>query len=419
MNKPVVVGILGAVICALAVWQSARIGFARTHAIKALNWNDVAAAERAVQLLPGDAEVHAARGVVLQRTENYAEACRELERAIELRPRDYFLWMMLGVTRDLNDDPQGGLDALRESARLAPFYAKPRWLLGNLLLRVGQVEEAFQHLRFAAESDATLLPNVIDLAWGMSGKDPVKTIAFIEPQNDDAHMAVAVFLAAHKEGEAALEQYRQIKSPGKGSDQLTEKLMGSRFFWEAHSVWTSAHCATCEAASFADGSFEDDVDMNNRTFGWQISADIPGLTPSVDTDEHQDGARSLRLDFHGNPNPQTPLLSQIVTVDRGLRYRVSFHALTKSFVSAAAPMVRVVDASDEKNTPLGEAVLHTDLSAWQQYSIDFAAGPDTRAVRIIVARTDCPNNSCAAFGTVWLDSFVLARSVLTPGVKKN
>jgi hypothetical protein len=206
-----------------------------------------------------------------------------------------------------------------------------------------------------------------------------------------------------------LQQFRGIKSPTKGSDQLTEKLMESRFFREAHEVWTSAHCATCQPASFVNGSFEDDVDMGNRTFGWQIAADISGLTPSVDTGEHQDGARSLRLDFNGNTNPQPPLLSQIVTVDRGGRYRVSFDALTKSFVSAGTPMVRVVDASSESNAPLGEAVLRSDSSGWQQYSIDFAAGPDTRAVRIMVARTNCPNNSCAAFGTVWFDSFALAR----------
>ena len=64
--------IVGALVCALAIWESARIGFARTSALNALKTNDVAAAERAVNRLPGDAEVHAVRGVVLQRTENYA-----------------------------------------------------------------------------------------------------------------------------------------------------------------------------------------------------------------------------------------------------------------------------------------------------------------------------------------------------------
>jgi hypothetical protein len=408
VNKSVVLGIVGAVVCALAVWESARIGFARTHAIRALNWNDVASAERATQLLSSDAEVHAARGVVLQRTENYADACDELERAIQLRPRDYFLWMMLGITRDLNDDRPGGLAALRESVRLAPFYAKPHWLIGNLLLRMGQVDEAFQHLRFAAGRDATLLPNVIDLAWGMSGHDTAKTVALIQPQTDAAQMDLAIFFAAHDEGAAAIDQYRQVKLPrNAGSDQLTQKLIDSRFFPEAYDVWTKAHCSTCKPGSFINAGFEDDVDISNRMFAWQIPSEVSGLTLSVDTAEHEGGARSLRLDFHGNANPQTVLFSQIVTVEPGGRYRLSFQALTRSFVSAGSPVVQVVDASDEKLAALGSAVISSNVPGWQKYAVEFADGPNTHAIRVFAARTSCPNNSCAAFGTVWFDSFAL------------
>jgi len=194
MKRATIISIVGALVCAAAVWESARIGIARSQAMNALSTNGITAAERSVQLLPLDAEVHAARGVVLQRTENYPDACRELERAIQLRPRDYFLWMMLGVTRDLNDDPQGGLAALRESVRLAPFYARPRWLLGNLLLRMGQLDEAFEQMRSAEEKDTALLPNVIDLAWGSSRKEPAKTAALIQPRTDRAHMTLAIFL---------------------------------------------------------------------------------------------------------------------------------------------------------------------------------------------------------------------------------
>jgi tetratricopeptide (TPR) repeat protein len=414
VNKSVVLGIVGALVCAFAAWESARIGYARTQAINALNWNDVASGERATRWLSADAEVHAARGVVLQRTENYADACRELERAIQLRPRDYFLWMMLGVTRDLNDDPTGGLAALQESVRLAPFYAKPRWLAGNLLLRMGQVDEAFQHLRFAAERDATLLPNVIDLAWGISGNDPGKTVELVAPQTDAAHMALAIFLAAHQEGVAAVDQYRKVKFPPIGaSNQLIEKLIESRFFWEADYVFR-AHCSRCTPEHFVNGSFEDDVEVGNRTFGWQIPSDVSGVTLSVDDAEHADRARSLRLDFQGNTNPQTVLLSQIVTVDRGTRYRISFHAMTRSFVSAASPVVRIIDASDEKLAVLGEAIISANASSWQNYAVDFVTGQNSQAVRVIVGRTNCPNNSCAAFGTVWFDSFSFDHGSETP-----
>ena len=404
-----VLGIVGAVVCALAIWESARIGYARTHALHALRANDIARAERSTQILSRDAEVHAARGVVLQRTANYPEACRELERATQLRPRDYFLWMMLGVTRDLNDDQAGGIAALHQAVALAPSYAKPRWLLGNLLLRQGDVAAAFQELRFAAEREPGLLPNVIDLAWGMSKGDPAQTVAFLRPNDDKARMAVAVFLSSHNQSEAALSQFRSTANVSVAdANQLTRRLIESRAFAEAYEVWSKSHCASCKPAAFINGSFEDEIDLSTPGFGWQIPNEATGLTVSIDSGEHATGARSLRIDFHGNTTAQATLASQLLLVDPNKRYRVSVQAMTKSFVSAAGPIVRVVDASDERLPTIGQLSIKTGTSVWQPHTIQFVTGANTRAVRIILSRDNCTADPCAAFGTVWLDSFALA-----------
>jgi len=409
VNKSAVICIVAAAVCALAIWESARIGSARTAAHNALRTNDNGIADPAVRSLPNDAEVHAARGIVLQRTENYPEAVPELERAIQLRPRDYFLWMMLGVTRDLNDDQKGAVSALRESVALAPAYAKPHWLLGNLLLRMDQADEAFKELRFAADRDPSLLPNVIDLAWGISHNDAAQTVAAISPQTDRARMSLAVFLAAHKQGTAAINQFRNVKSPSlAGADRLMSDLIESKFIGEAFEVWNRTHCAGCKPGSLINESFEDDIDVGRNGFGWQISPDVPNVTLSVDPSEHESGARSLRLDFHGSSNSALALASQIVMVDPATRYRLSFQAQTKSFVSAGAPLVKVVDASSDPATVLGQSAGLSDVNSWRPFTIEFTTGPNTRAVQVLVSRQACAANPCAAFGTLWLDSFSLA-----------
>jgi tetratricopeptide (TPR) repeat protein len=406
VNKSAVICIVAAVLCALAIWESARVGFARTAAQNALRTNDTGVADRAVRSLPNDAEVHAARGIVLQRIENYPEAGRELERAIQLRPRDYFLWMMLGVTRDLNDDQQGAVSALRESVALAPAYAKPHWLLGNLLLRMDRVDEAFKELRFAADRDPLLLPNVIDLAWGMSHNGAAQTVAAISPQTDSARISLAVFLAAHKQGTAAINQFRNVKSLSlPDADRLTHELIEIKFIGEAFEVWNRTHCAACKPGSLINGSFEDDIDVARNGFGWQISSDAPNVTLSVDASEHESGARSLRLDFHGSSNSAIALAAQIVIADPATRYRLSFQAKTKSFVSAGAPQVKVIDASGDSASVLGQSSSLSDVNSWRPFTIEFTTGANTRAVQVVVARQACPANPCAAFGTLWLDSF--------------
>ncbi len=403
-------GIVGAVVCALAIWESARIGYARTYALQSLKTNDLSKAEKSIQLLPSDAEVHAARGVILQRTANYDEAGRELERAAQLRPRDYYLWMMLGVTRDLNDDPAGGLTALRQAATLAPGYARPHWLLGNLLLRQGDIDSAFQELRTADERQPTLLPAVIDLAWGISKGDPGRTIAFINPTNDRARLALASFLASHNQPEYAIQQFRSIGTVSvTEADQLVGRLIDGRYFPEAYEIWSKSHCPTCRPASFINGSFEDEIDLSARGFGWQIPNEASGLTVSIDSGEHSTGARSLRIDFHGSNAAQATLASQVLLTEPGKPYRVSFAALAKSFVSTAAPVLKVIDASDENQPTVGQLSIKTETSTWQPYAIQFVSGVRTRGVRIVISRDKCAMDPCAAFGTLWLDSFVLAQ----------
>ena len=408
MNKSALIGIVGVLLCALAIWESARIGRARTAAIKALGTNGVSSAEASVRKLPSDAEVHAARGIVLQRTDDYSQGCRELERAVQLRPRDYFLWMMLGVTRDLNDDQQGALTALRQSVTLAPAYAKPRWLLGNLLLRMNQIDEAFRQLRGAAEADPALLPNMIDLAWGFAHNDVARTVAFIDPQTDAARLSLATFLAGQKEGLAAMEQFDRIKSPdGPRLDQLTQKLIEKRLFAEAFAVWKTTRCVWCDAGSLVNPDFEEEITIPAQGFGWRIMNASPNVTLSIDTSEHAQGARSLRIDFHGESEAASPLVSQFVLVSPYEHYHLSFAALSRSFVSAAAPVVMVIDASSSEGSVLGQSSNLTDAAAWRAFAVDFTATEKTRAIQVILTRPGCPGTTCAAYGTVWLDVFKL------------
>ncbi|MFN2578343.1 MAG: tetratricopeptide repeat protein [Pyrinomonadaceae bacterium] len=411
MKRSAIIGIVGAVVCALAIRESARIGFARAAAQNALRTNDIAAADRAVRLVPSDAELHAARGIALQRTEDYANACSALERSIQLRPRDYFLWLMLGVTRDLNDDQQGAIAALRESVVLAPAYAKPHWQLGNLLLRTGRVDEAFGELRFAAERDPSLLSGVIDLAWGISRSDAAQTVATMQPHTEAARMALAVFLAAHKQGTTAIEEFREVKSPSAaGADRLMYGLLEAKFVAEAFEVWRNTHCTACKPGVLLNNSFEDDINVGQKGFGWQISADIPNPTLSIDASEHETGARSLRIDFHGSSNSATALASQLIIVNPETRYRLSLQAMTKSFVSAAPPLVKVINGSDGQSSVLGQSSNISEANSWRPFTIEFMTRADTHAIEVVLSRQSCANNPCAAFGTVWVDSFDLRES---------
>jgi tetratricopeptide (TPR) repeat protein len=356
--------------------------------------------------------------MLLQRAENHAEASRELERAIQLRPRDYFLWMLLGISRDLKEDQDGAERALRQAIALSPAYAKSRWLLGNLLLRMNRPGEGFSQLRLAAASDETLWPNVIDLAWGFHRGDAAQTVAEVQPPSDSARMSLAIFFAGHNQPAAALEQFRAVSAPSTQAQQnLIKALLSARAYAGGYAVWTSSRRLPLTIPSLLNPDFEEEITLEEGGFGWQI-ASLPNVVLSADPVQFHRGKKSLRIDFHGDSSPATPVANQLIVLHPRTTYRLTFAALAKDYVSTGTPVVVVAEASNADNKVLAQSSSLSDAKEWREFSVDFTTSEQTDTVRLSLLRQGCSDNPCAAFGTVWLDSFEL-KSITANGAKEK
>jgi Tfp pilus assembly protein PilF len=410
--KRVIITVLATIALAWAFWQAASTGRARTLAADANNYNDPSAAERAVSLSPSDAEAHAARGGVLQRSGEYPEAAEEYRRAVSLRPRDYYLWMLLGVTADQNGDQDAALRALKQSVSLAPTYAKPHWQLGNVLLRAGETDQAFAELRQSAADDSDLYPNVIDLAWGIHHADVSAVLAAVRPRTDAARFALAIFFARHNQSGAAADQFLAVNdASGLLSDVLLRDLLAMRAFADAYRVWARMHGlpGADTTGTIIDGGFESPIILGQQGFGWQIAPDIPNVTLSIDPSEHQSGSQSVRIEFRGNSTASQPLIAQIILVKPLTKYHLSFSAKGRDIVSAGVPAVILRDASDSARALLGQSQpLRSDVAGWRDFAIDVMTGPKTEAILLTVERPNCNADPCPAFGTLWLDSISIA-----------
>jgi len=164
--------------------------------------------------------------------------------------------------------------------------------------------------------------------------------------------------------------------------------------------------ATNSGGGFFDGGFEGWLATGQAGFGWQIAPSITNVEMSVDTSEHQSGGRSLRVEFRGNSNPATMLLTQLILVKPQTHYRISFAAQSRDFVSVAAPVVTISDASDPKSSMLAQsAPLLPDKNGWRSFALDLTSNATTQAIAVSVRRQNCTNDPCPAFGSLWLDSF--------------
>ncbi|HEV2916067.1 MAG TPA: tetratricopeptide repeat protein [Pyrinomonadaceae bacterium] len=411
----------GLVFCFGATWSAGRAGLARLLARSALETHLIAPADEAVRLGDADPEAHLSRALVLLDQGRNEEAIRGLERAARLRPRDYIIWYQLALARDRADDGTGAIAACQESLRFAPYYGRTHWLLGNLLFRAGRTEEALAELHRAAQSDPLYLPNLLELAWASSGHDAAAVLKIVAPGDRRWRLELARFFL--KRG-AYAEAAMLYSTAGQLSDEerlsLTKELIAAAQYGAAYELWAggsdqsgaNGRSSSGGGAPVTDGSFENPIDPDDQTFGWRTVKENPSVSISLDGQEPHAGAQSLRLDFHGDSQPASAaLVSQLVTVEPGTRYRLTYAARTKGIVTGGRPLIALTDAAARKDqSALAEdAPLPQDSEGWRDYALEFTTRDNTRAILINLRRQDCGATICPIFGQLWLDSFTLRK----------
>lgn len=408
--------ILGLFACVWGVWNSGREGLSQLLTAYGAAANRLDAADRAVQLGASIPEAHYVRAGLLADAGARAEALEEYERAVALRPRDYALWLELGRAREQAHETDGAIAAFREAVRLAPFYAVPRWQLGNTLFRAGRLDEAFAELRRAVDGNPKLLPQALELAQAAFKGDAQAVEQAIQPRTPALHLGLARFFVRQGKMNEAIAQFR---AAGTASNEerrsLLAELLAAKRFAEAYEVWASGRSSTLAVDSSGNalvmnGGFEEAVTLNEPGFGWQLPQNMPTLQAAQDTANPRADAQSLRLVWNGNADPSSPVLSQLLLVEPAARYQLRFAARTENLVSGGLPIVVMTDAVSNDARVLGAAVtLPQGTNSWQDYSIEFTTASATTAVLLSVRRQNCSNPLCPIFGRVWLDDFSMRR----------
>ena len=387
---------------------AARQGLSRYHSENAMNSGTLADANRAVALMPGDPEAHYARAVLLRSRGELAAAIEELDEAAQLRPNDYFLWQELASLRDYSGDSERAVADARVAVRLAPFYAFPRWQLGNLLLRAGQLEEAFVQLGRAAESDPELLNSTVDLAYSFYGEDVTAIENALQLQSPAFQQALVQSMIKWGHPRVAA---RVIDSLSTLSDQQRANLVGQfltlKYFDEAFELWNKNGTRGAVGAT-TDSGFEGTIIHDEPGFGWQLDNRAETVIVSLDSGEAFDGQQSLMIRFAGDSEPSFSLIAQLVKVEPNARYLLSFAARTHDLITGGAPVLVVAAAEAGDSTIIGSSEpLPLGTSDWQKYTVEFRTSELNKAVRIIVRRQQCSEAPCPAFGRVWIDDVAL------------
>jgi O-antigen ligase/tetratricopeptide (TPR) repeat protein len=400
--------------CSALMWATARAGHSRWYSVAHAHDYSLWLAEQAVRLSPHDPTARYFRAERLLASHRNDEALEEFQRAAALRPRSYSLWLKLGLVREAGGDLPGALAAFQEGVRLAPFYAEPRWVLGSALLRAGERERAFAEFSRAFASDPASSPQALELLWEGSGGDAGAMARAISPQTAAARIALAHFFVKHGATSSAATLLRQAGNEGDEERRvMTADLISAKKFREAYDLWSSERGNGADAGRggvvfITDGGFEGEINPQESGFGWLVADSPRGLIVSSDNQWTRAGARSLRLDFNGEGSAQSPLISQLVLVEKDSLYRLNFAARVQGMNSVGTPVLTLKDADSgqELARPLP---LPGETAEWQDFIVEFKTGSTTAAVLISIRLQQCAAPPCRPAGQMWLDEFSLQK----------
>ncbi len=391
----------------LLIWTAGSAGFSSFLSGYALAANQLDAANSAVRLSPNNPDAHLTSAALLETINGLPSAIPEYEKAASLRPGDYVLWLALARANEMNGDASRAIAAGRQAAKLAPYYAEPHWQLGNILLRAGERDEGFRELSIAAESDATLMPGIIDLAWHLSNGDAKAVEQIIQPHSAKGYRALARYFRQRGDVDEAVAMFKSAGSEAQSDIQAyVGELIANKKYAQAYALWAVSH-NTQPPGTITNAGFEEESDLAEPGFGWRTADPPQAWRFSLDPTNPSEGRLSLRAEFTGNSDPASPAISQIVLVQPLTHYQLRFAARTENLVSAGLPIIIVIDGDSKSGLAKSEQFPRT-TAGWREYAVDFSTGPATTAIQIALQREGCIA-PCPIFGRIWLDAFSLRK----------
>ena len=323
--------------------------------------------------------------------------------------------MEVGRARSALGDPEGGVAVLRRSAELAPSSAAPRWHLGNALLRLGRADEAFAELRRASDADPkTYQAQVFNMAWQVYGPNVGRVVEAVGKTPAARAQLVTVLAGRGLLNDASAVWEGLGEEARRGQPEVGQVLARAFYakgqYVRAVRVLAESGGQDLGVGHVSTGSFAADTGRpNTQLFRW-AGPPRGGAQAAIDARAASAGRRSLRIAFNASSQIEFAHVSQVVPVEPGAHYRLSFSVKTEEFRSAASLVVLVADAGPPEAPLVTSAIAPTGTHDWQRVSFDVAAGPKTEGLVIRITRVQCAEGVCPIYGKIWYDDFHLERT---------
>ena len=234
--------------------------------------------------------------------------------------------------------------------------------------------------------------------------DAVAVVPHIAPDNRTTYLNQ---LMRAKETDAALAIWQQLRASESPIDRDLELrfcqfLLADNRLEAAESVWQSWAGETQTQATVYDGSFQEEP--LNMAFGWRFARN-PQVSVDRTTVTSYQGTHSLHLHFRGADNVNFYHVSQLVPVQPGKEYLLSFACRSRNLTTDQGVFVEVLGYRCKGLYAASEPI--TGSSAWVVQEVRFSPPAGCQAATIRIRRKESLMFDNKISGDYWLDDVKL------------
>lgn len=394
-----------------------------------------ASRDAAVRFASGNPEVLAARGrYLLYRADppRFAEATGDLERAVQVSPRDYRFRLELAKAYESDGDAARAEATLQTAVELAPKYFETRWALANLRLRLGQTEAALDDLRAAIELSGGSSPrpdynatfNAFNVAAGAVGVN-LEALRRVAPSDNVSQAYLAGFLASRDALDQSLQMWRGMSADDPDSSrslifQLLHELQVKGRFTEEKEVWDRLMSLEGRKANASDNlmsnsGFEEPPLAETYAllvepptgFDWVLRRHTEVRAQRQNEEKHT-GTYALQLTFAASMRSEFREISQLIAVEPARTYRLSYFVKTKNISTETPPLIEISDARPQ-GIFIARSVAPSGTNDWVEQSVTLTTHAGTQGLRLTVRSPQLTTIDRSRIAEVWLDDFKLRK----------
>jgi tetratricopeptide (TPR) repeat protein len=369
------------------------VALSRYRAARLAEKNDRASLELALLMQPGDAEYHQRLGQYsLYVDQDAGKAAQQFQVAALINPHSARNWLGLAQSEMILGNDRAAISAVNQALIADPRTPSVAWESGNLLVTVGQVDQALQEFRFVLANDPAMLIQGLQLISRLE-TSPAKAARIALPPDPSVQFAYINLLAQSGQMKEAKEVWSVLMDMHQPFDPkqsffFLNLLIRSGDFGAARQYWDELARVNPEIARLQssgnliqNASFE--YPILNGGFDWLYLPSQEVDLKNEISDAH-DGSRSLLITFHGQRTSDVGM-HQYVVLEPNSRYHFSGY-MRSDLQTANGVRFMLIDLKTQKHY-LDTADSLEDRQ-WKEYAADFMTGAEPELAVLMIGRAN-------------------------------